>query len=644
MLLPIIASADAVEIDGIFYNLISKGNVAEVTKNPEKYKGDISIPKTVSYGGIIYEVVSIESTAFLNCNELNSVDISNNITSIQAGAFSNSGIKSIIISNNVKSLGNEAFRGCLQLTNVVIGDGISDIEFATFSGCSRLVEITIGRNVKTIDNYAFSNCVNLNTVNIFDLKAFCEIEYKKTSSGSEVHPLFSYANKLLVNGEELHDLIVPNDVTTIGSYSFCGYKGLKSVIISNNVTRIGKNSFDGCTNLSSFTMGNNVKRIEEFALRNCNLTTSIKIPSTLTYIGSSAFLGNQFKEVEIDNLESYCKVELQKYDNSSVSGGTWPFNNSDLIIDGKMVTDLVIPTNISSLSSHFSHCNSITSVVTNAIGERSFGGCANLKKVIIGENVKNVSKYAFIGCSSLSEVHIGKSVSNFEDYSFANCTELSDIYFYGEIVPKASSLAFSNSYTQYATLHVPSSLVSNYKMASPWKQFKNIVPFDGEYPSTSKCQKPIINYTNGKLTFSSDTEGVEFVSEISDTDIKKHYDAEVQLSATYIVTVYTTKSGYENSDVATATLCWIDQQPQTEGITDGVAQVPAKAVLIKSNGGMLTVEGVDDGETIDVYTINGVKKGSIVSQNGVASIDTNIQSGNVAIVKIKNKSVKVAIK
>lgn len=287
MLLPIIASADAVEIDGIFYNLISKGNVAEVTKNPEKYKGDISIPKTVSYGGIIYEVVSIESTAFLNCNELNSVDISNNITSIQAGAFSNSGIKSIIIPNNVKSLGNEAFRGCLQLTNVVIGDGISDIEFATFSGCSRLVEITIGRNVKTIDNYAFSNCVNLNTVNIFDLKAFCEIEYKKTSSGSEVHPLFSYANKLLVNGEELHDLIVPNDVTTIGSYSFCGYKGLKSVIISNNVTRIGKNSFDGCTNLSSFTMGNNVKRIEEFALRNCNLTTSIKIPSTLTYINSS---------------------------------------------------------------------------------------------------------------------------------------------------------------------------------------------------------------------------------------------------------------------------------------------------------------------------------------------------------------------
>ena len=59
---------------------------------------------------------------------------------------------------------------------------------------------------------------------------------------------------------------------------------------------------------------------------------------------------------------------------------------------------------------------------------------------------------------------------------------------------------------------------------------------------------------------------------------------------------------------------------------------------------MLTVEGVDDGETIDVYTINGVNRGSVVSQNGVASIDSNIQSGNVAIVKIGKKSIKVIVK
>jgi hypothetical protein len=173
-----------------------------------------------------------------------------------------------------------------------------------------------------------------------------------------------------------------------------------------------------------------------------------------------------------------------------------------------------------------------------------------------------------------------------------------------------------------------------------------IRPITKESHSTvvQKCETPIISYNNGKLTFACSTEDATCQYSITDSDIKVGSGNEVLLSVTYNISVYATKAGYENSETATATLCWIDQQPATEGITDGIANVPAKALLIKNNGGQLTIEGAADGEAIDVYTINGVKKGSIVSQNGVASIDTNIQSGNVAIVKIKNKSVKVAIK
>ena len=40
MFLPILASADAVEIDGICYNLITKAKIAEVTRNFNKsYSG-----------------------------------------------------------------------------------------------------------------------------------------------------------------------------------------------------------------------------------------------------------------------------------------------------------------------------------------------------------------------------------------------------------------------------------------------------------------------------------------------------------------------------------------------------------------------------------------------------------------------------
>ena len=70
----------------------------------------------------------------------------------------------------------------------------------------------------------------------------------------------------------------------------------------------------------------------------------------------------------------------------------------------------------------------------------------------------------------------------------------------------------------------------------------------------------------------------------------------------------------------------------------------AKAVLIKSNGDLLTVEGVDNGEAVAVYTTDGVKRGSSISRNGVAQINTNLMSGNIAILKIKDKSIKVIIK
>jgi len=113
---------------------------------------------------------------------------------------------------------------------------------------------------------------------------------------------------------------------------------------------------------------------------------------------------------------------------------------------------------------------------------------------------------------------------------------------------------------------------------------------------------------------------------------------------TYTINVYATKTGCDNSDIATAKLCWIDVEPKMEGITNGVANVPAKAVLIQTNGGSINVQGCDDGEQVNVYSINGGQVGSAISQNGVAIIDTSLQSGSVAIVKIGDRSVKLIVK
>lgn len=86
LFLPLVANAETVEIDGIRYNLISKGNVAEVTRS--SYKGNVDIPASINYDGTDYNVTSIGERAFEGCSGLESVTIPNTVTVIRSYAFS----------------------------------------------------------------------------------------------------------------------------------------------------------------------------------------------------------------------------------------------------------------------------------------------------------------------------------------------------------------------------------------------------------------------------------------------------------------------------------------------------------------------------------------------------------------------------
>ena len=81
-MLCIAVNADPVEIDGIYYNLISKAKQAEVTEHPNKYAGSVVIPQSVNYEGAEYSVTTIGENAFYGCTGLTSVTIPNSVTSI----------------------------------------------------------------------------------------------------------------------------------------------------------------------------------------------------------------------------------------------------------------------------------------------------------------------------------------------------------------------------------------------------------------------------------------------------------------------------------------------------------------------------------------------------------------------------------
>ena len=130
------------EIDGIYYNLVTKAKQAEVTENPNRYTGAVKIPETVSYNNVTYSVTSIGYGAFYNCSGLTSVTIPNSVTSIGDYAFYYcSGLTSVTIPNSVTSIGNTTFYKCTGLTSVTIGNSVKSIESYAFAYCSKLTDI-----------------------------------------------------------------------------------------------------------------------------------------------------------------------------------------------------------------------------------------------------------------------------------------------------------------------------------------------------------------------------------------------------------------------------------------------------------------------------------------------------------------------
>lgn len=242
----------------------------------------------------------------------------------------------------------------------------------------------------------------------------------------------------------------------------------------------------------------------------------------------------------------------------------------------------------------------------------------------------------------MTSITIPSSITDIDGRAFAGCKDLADVYCYAEQVPSTRTTAFADSYINYSTLHVPASAINAYKTTDPWSGFGTIVALDGEEPEAKQCATPTISYADGKLSFDSETEGVEFISKITSEDFNSFYTSEIDLTATYTITVYATKAGYDNSETATATLCWMEKTPG-EDTSIGVIQVPSRALLIQQQGSVLTVQGAADGTLVSVYGVNGILAGSAVAQSGLAAISHNLPAGSVAIIKVGEQTVKVVV-
>ncbi len=480
-LLSLTANAAPVEIDGIWYNLIPKGNAAEVTNKPSgKYSGAVNIPEKITYKGVEYTVSMICDYAFNNCGYLSSVTIGDGVTSIGEKAFYNCyNLNSLKIGNSVKSIDDYAFYYCYSLNSVTIPNSVESIGYSTFSYCSGLTSLTIGNSVTSIGSYAFIGCRSLSSVTIpnsvksINYRTFYDCS--RLTSVSIGNGVTNINSEAFYNCSRLNSVTLGNSVKYIDSYAFYNCSSLTSINIPNSVTSLYSYAFYNCSSLNSVTLGNGVKSIGSYAFYGCSSLASINIPNSVTSLYDYAFYGcSGLKSVNIgDGLRSI---------------GSYAFYYCSSL------TSLTIGNSVNSIgSSAFYKCSALSSVTiphsVTSIGNYAFCYCSGLTSVNLGNSVTSIGSSAFYYCSGLVSITFPNSLKSIASEAFARCGKLTDVYCRAEKVrenPYTSSGlytatdAFKYSYQEYISLHVPASSIKAYRALEPWSKFKEIVALPEE--------------------------------------------------------------------------------------------------------------------------------------------------------------------
>ncbi|WP_207637728.1 leucine-rich repeat domain-containing protein, partial [Ruminococcus flavefaciens] len=352
-------------------------------------------------GGII---TSIGNNVFVNCSNMESINLPQTIKRIGKNAFRKCSSFStvsydiydyekekvvevrypegkLVMPEDITFVDEYAFANCTSLKDIVIPKTITEIPNYTFSGCTGITSIEVPDSVNKICDYVFSDCTSLKTAVIKNCKdgignhifsgcaaieditipymghSLAEVNADESTqqfsdfflngNTKEYNAITNYGGWTRYIPKSLTSVTVTGG-TRIPNYAFYNINSAKTITVPKTITTFGNYSFANCNSLESTDIHEGITSIGNYAFSNCSSAAfkTVTFPKTLTSIGNNAFSG--------------CKN----------------------------LTGINVPKTVKSLGSYaFSDCTSIKSAVIaggeNSIGDHVFSGCKSLAELTI---------------------------------------------------------------------------------------------------------------------------------------------------------------------------------------------------------------------------------------------------------------------
>ena len=382
------ANATYASLNGVLVTADKK----EVVFYPMAREGSFTVPATVT---------KIHANAFLEAKKLTELVFEGGTEDMYIGdyAFKKcTGLVSVVLSDNVVSLGAEVFYGCSKLESLTLSKNLAHFAPSMVRSCTKLAEFKVGADGQGA-HLSATNGVLYNA----DKTALISYPIAKEDAEVVVEATVKtiYANAFADN-EFITKVVLPEGLVEIQTSAFDFCYSLAEVNIPSTVQLIGKNAFRYCEDLATVTFaegGDDLLIIEEYAFAYTYSVESLALPARLYSIGKSAFFRCGMSFVTFG--EGSALVEI----------GSYAFNESGIV-----------------------HIDVPMGVVK--IGSLAFFECTDLLSITFGEGLLEVGNNAFAGCSELLSVSfpaslktLGNSVFYYYDYYEYPCSSLETVTF-----------------------------------------------------------------------------------------------------------------------------------------------------------------------------------------------------------------------